>query len=384
MENMQVRKEDALTHHTAACTKRESNIELFRIIVMLLIVAHHYVVNSGLYGVIQNTPLCLRSVFLLLFGAWGKTGINCFVLISGYFMCQSKLTWRKFVKLLFEFQFYKLVFYICFLIAGYESFSFARIIKVLAPITVVNTGFTGCYLLFLLLIPFLNILTKHMTQKQHLCLIAVGSFVYVGLGTLSVLTSFFPWFPTIGVTMNYVSWFVVLYFFGAYIRMYPKTIYENTKLWGWLTVLLLAISVASVVACAYIGNMRGRVDIALSYAFLSDCSKVLAVAVAVCAFLFFRTLKIPYNKYINAAAASTYGVLLIHANSDAMRKWLWIDTLKNGQMFTSVWMPLHALGSVLVIFAVCIAIDRLRIRYIETPFLNWWDKLIEKRRNRCD
>lgn len=28
--------------------KRSSNIELFRIITMLIIVAHHYVVNSGL------------------------------------------------------------------------------------------------------------------------------------------------------------------------------------------------------------------------------------------------------------------------------------------------------------------------------------------------
>lgn len=36
---------------------RDSNLELYRIIVMLLIVAHHYVVNSGLLDVmLQNTP----------------------------------------------------------------------------------------------------------------------------------------------------------------------------------------------------------------------------------------------------------------------------------------------------------------------------------------
>ena len=61
--------------------QRESNLELFRIITMLLIVAHHFVVNSGLMdadGVIASDPLSANSVFLLLFGAWGKTGINCF------------------------------------------------------------------------------------------------------------------------------------------------------------------------------------------------------------------------------------------------------------------------------------------------------------------
>ena len=38
--------------------KRDSSIELFRIVTMLVIVAHHYVVNSGLSQVlIENSEL---------------------------------------------------------------------------------------------------------------------------------------------------------------------------------------------------------------------------------------------------------------------------------------------------------------------------------------
>ena len=51
---------------------RDSNLELFRIITMLLIVAHHYVVNSGLMdadGPILMSPMSSQSLFLLLFGA---------------------------------------------------------------------------------------------------------------------------------------------------------------------------------------------------------------------------------------------------------------------------------------------------------------------------
>ena len=66
---------------------RNSNLELYRIIVMLLIVAHHFVVNSGVIDVMYEHPLSSNSTFLFLFGAWGKTGINCFMLITGYFMC---------------------------------------------------------------------------------------------------------------------------------------------------------------------------------------------------------------------------------------------------------------------------------------------------------
>ena len=42
---------------------------------MLSIVAHHYVVNSGLLaadGVINSNPTAIHSSVLLLVGAWGK------------------------------------------------------------------------------------------------------------------------------------------------------------------------------------------------------------------------------------------------------------------------------------------------------------------------
>ncbi len=61
-------------HETESSRKeRNSNLELYRIIVMLLIVAHHYVVNSGLMSVMKEEPLHIQSIFLYLFGMWGKT-----------------------------------------------------------------------------------------------------------------------------------------------------------------------------------------------------------------------------------------------------------------------------------------------------------------------
>lgn len=43
--------------------QRNSNLELYRIIVMLLIVAHHYVVNSGMMEEMARDPLSSRSLF---------------------------------------------------------------------------------------------------------------------------------------------------------------------------------------------------------------------------------------------------------------------------------------------------------------------------------
>lgn len=52
---------------------RDSNIELFRIITMIMIVAHHYVVNSGLMDIVESQKsLGIQDIFLLIFGSEGK------------------------------------------------------------------------------------------------------------------------------------------------------------------------------------------------------------------------------------------------------------------------------------------------------------------------
>ena len=99
--------------------QRDSSIELFRIITMLMIVAHHYVVNSGVMGLIAGQKLWGANGFLLCMGAWGKVGINCFVLITGYFMCEKSISLRKFLKLYLEIVFYALVLNAIFALTGY-------------------------------------------------------------------------------------------------------------------------------------------------------------------------------------------------------------------------------------------------------------------------
>ena len=204
---------------------RDSNIELFRIITMFFIVAHHYVVNSGLTledGPIAANPLSGNSIFLLLFGAWGKIGINCFVMITGYFMCKSSITLRKFAKLLGEIMFYKIGIGLIFLITGYEPLCLKSLVKTFLPVSSVETNFVGCYILFFLFIPFLNILIRNMTEKQHILLLLLCGFTYVFFGTIKKMP----------VSMNYVSWFIVLYFMASYIRMYPKHIFPKQNCGG--------------------------------------------------------------------------------------------------------------------------------------------------------
>lgn len=343
---------------------RDSNLELYRIIVMLLIVAHHYVVNSGLTSVggpVYADPLSWRSVFLLLLGAWGKTGINCFVLITGYFMCQSRITAKKFIKLLGEIIFYRLVLNSIFWLTGYAPFSVKDLLKSLVPVTNIGDDFGAAYLVFFLFIPFLNIMVQALNRKQHIWLLVLCAFTYIFTETV----------PFFYVTKNYVSWFMVLYLMASYIRRYPCERFEDGKFWGLATCACVALSSVSVVACAWLGTKLNK---NMAYTFVTDSNTFLAVATGISSFLYFKNLKLKYSKAINTVAASTFGVLLIHANSDTMRQWLWKDVLNNVGAYDKLWMPLHAIGSVLLIFVACTAIDYLRIRFVEAPFFKLWDK----------
>ena len=114
--------------------ERSSNLEILRIVAMLIIIAHHYVVNSGIVQLYDYSNITANMIFLQFFGFGGKMAINIFVLISSYFMFQYKLTWKKVLKLYLEVKFYAIVIYIIFVITGYDVLSLRRIVRVLSII----------------------------------------------------------------------------------------------------------------------------------------------------------------------------------------------------------------------------------------------------------
>lgn len=85
-------------------------------------------------------------------------------------MCTSQFTWKKFIKLVCEIEFYKILIYIAFLFFGRESISITRIFQVLSPITNLTTDFVSGFLVMFLLVPFLNLLIHNLSKKQHLYL----------------------------------------------------------------------------------------------------------------------------------------------------------------------------------------------------------------------
>ncbi len=348
---------------------RNSNLELYRIIVMLLIVIHHYVVNSGLMPMMEADPLNAKSLFLYIWGMWGKTGINCFVLITGYFMCQSEITLWKFLKLFLEMLFYSFTINLCFMAFGYGDISLVSFLWRLFPVHSITDGFASCYLVFFLFIPFLNILLRNINKRQHQLLLILLLGVY----------SLLYFLPYIKVSYNYVTWFCVLYVIGSYLRFYPI---QDTNHRFWLKGLLVTVvlSMLSVIFMVWL-NATWLSAKGLHYSvyyFVADSNAPLAILVSVCAFMYFKDLKIRQSKFINIVGGGTFGVLLIHANSDTMRQWLWKDVCDNAGHYSSSAIYLHAILVPVSVFIVCSIIEYIRMRTVETPLLNFTYNTIRK------
>ena len=107
---------------------------------------------------------------------------------------------------------------------------------------------------------------------------------------------------------------------------------------------------------------------------VTDSNTFLVPTTGLSVFMYLKNLNIKNSKFINTVAASAFGVLLIHANSDTMRRWLWQDVLHNVEVYSTDYLVPHAILSVIVIYVVCTCIDYLRIKFIEKPFLKLWDK----------
>lgn len=325
-----------------------------------MIVAHHCVVNSGLTDLLSDSPTNINSLVLWSLGIWGKTGINCFLLITGYFMCTSTITLRKFVKLLTWIYTYKIIIFCMLLLADYETLSMTRVIKLIMPVWGFNTNFCSCFIGFWLTIPFWNILIKNMSKRQHELLLLLLLGMYTILGSI----------PKFHITFNYVTWFGVIYLISSYIRLYPRPVFHNKKLWMFMTWITVILSLCSMVLMSHLSGLGNPTF------FVSDSNKIMAVVVAVTSFLWFKNIDLKCNKFINMVGASTFGVLLIHANSAAMREWLWKNTVDciGHYSLPTFQMTLYFCGCILLVFTTCTIIDIMRIKIIEEPFFRWFDK----------
>ena len=121
---------------------RNSNFELMRIISMFLIVLYHTICHGH---VIQNSTTPFLKTFFLILEIITIVHVNSFVLVSGYYQCESEFKIKKIIKLWLLNLFYGLTFIFIFSYFNIIEISKFSIIKNLFVIVLFYTFFKYYY-----------------------------------------------------------------------------------------------------------------------------------------------------------------------------------------------------------------------------------------------
>lgn len=343
---------------------RESNLELLRVLAMLSIIAHHYVVNSGIAdSFVYDQNITSQQLFLEIWGMWGKTGINAFILISGYFLCKMQLTLRRYVKLLIQIFFYGVAIMLFFTAFDYQQLTLKILFnKTFCLFRYVNRDFVASFMAFYAFVPVYNIIIKN-TSSQNLLYLVLGLLFYS-----SICSTFF-----LAPTMFEPLWYATLYLVAAHIRLYPNQWTEN---WKISSIVLTASVLSAILSCLLMIHMAVKTGETLFSSFrwhmVADSNRFLAFMIGLSSFITAKNIKIGHSKIINGLASGCFGVLLIHASSDTMRQWLWQDVCKVPTMIDAD-MPIliaHAAAIPIIIFLICSFIDHFYKRFIEPLIMN--------------
>ena len=149
--------------------------------------------------------------------------MNCYVLISGYFLVKSKFKWKKVIQLWFETLFYSVFIYIVIVVLGLKEIDIKGIIKSLFPILTKQYWFINIYLVMYILSPFINKLINSLDKKEYQKLIMI---LLICFSIISILPDAY----TLDTSHGYgIIWFICLYLIAGYIRIYdiPKKLKLN-------------------------------------------------------------------------------------------------------------------------------------------------------------
>lgn len=330
---------------------RQTNMELLRIVSMLMIITLHFLSHGGVLG--SLTPFSLPYFLIWTLEGIAYVAVNCYVLISGYFLISSEFMMKKLLILLGQVVFFTASIYLLFLLTGQIEFSKKALLFAFIPVISKQYWFITVYVGLYILSPFLNMTIKAMTQKQHLACIVVGVLLFSVIPSFAFFSSTFYFGDGYGIV-----WFGVLYYIAAYIRLHYKPTFKAGK--SALRYLLFAALVPlskfaiNLIAQTVYPKMVGS-DLFYTY------NSVLVFAASVALFVWFTNIRISgkaANKIILLLAPLTFGVYIIHDNRN-LRPLLW--HFVNAPAHLNRWyFPLFYLAVILAVFLVCGGIEWLR------------------------
>ena len=351
---------------------RVSNIELLRILCMVMIVAHHLFLHGGIFE--HSSENIANLLWGGVFLPGGKIGYDCFIIITAWFCIGKKFKGNRLIKIALEVIFYNIVGMTLATILNNgltDPITVRNWIGCFSPIFGISHGFAVYYMIFLMILPLLNTVSERMSKRNIQAIIVLAFLMQIWAKVFGSLIDFKPFVDL----DNGLFTFIILYFSIVYIKKYPLKIIDHKAILAIAFTFILAFNATvDILSVKYPeAKLFSRATMVLN----DDVSPLNMIA-AFCLFFLFKSLKISHKYFINFVASHTFGILLLH-DHNYFRYIIW-DRVFNVENFYGVNIFIliaYTISVVLILFTIGILIDIIREYVIERPVLktNWYSTM---------
>lgn len=292
--------------------KRESGIELLKIVAMFIIVISHVTQSIGRdmssYGVaddylinLTHSTTDISQLLLSFFRYFGGLGNSLFFVCSAWFLADSKkINTQKIVTLIVDIWVISIIIFLAFFISGIPM-SKEHMIKSFLPTTFSNNWYMTTYILFYAIHVPLNLVIEKMSQKSMLKAVIILSVLYCGFGCIKSEL----------YCGNYLTCFITIYFIVCYMKKYMPRFCDSKK----SNYYLLGICTGFILILFIFTNLLGLKISAFSNRLLhwNRNNNILLIFIAISLLNLARTKKAvkPIINYISSLSLLIY---IIHEN----------------------------------------------------------------------
>lgn len=362
------------TASAPARAPRSSNIELLRIVAMLFIMFGHLSREGG--AGLPSADFLHSEPVLGGLGVWFRmmnlTGVDIFVLISGYFAIRPRV--NSVVSLFYQGIFYSVGMYAFWVLTKQTDFSLGELSMHFKPMKVY--WFFGSYVWLVLLAPVLNRYVESATKREFGLFLVVYYFFACGM----------EWWMSASSELQRgysVLAFIGLYLLARYVRLHGGRWCELAPRYDLLIFLGSTALSALLALVLFWGMGRPLVgDDALVDRLVSYTSPLCIVA-SLSLLLFFSKIKLGHVRWINWLAASSFSVYLLHEEYLTRGRYL---ALANciGQHYAVLVAILLLVALVLGVYLAATLIDQVRQllwRRLFSPLLDRIEGALSNRLN---
>ena len=263
---------------------REANMELLRIVAMLMVITLHCVGR----GLLLSNPV-ISNVNLLLIqflDSFSLTANSLFILLTGYYYIGKKFNLRKILSLWGKTLFYCILIFTIYSILNLKT----NFLNSFFPVFSGAYWFITSYIALYFIMPFLNIAINKFSQKQCKFLII---FLVILMGVIRIIFNPADLFNSTFMHM------IVIYIIGAYIKKYVKIEPNKQYFIKYVLVAIIftvAITILNVLVHIVPKTLDVWIIIANILSYFRIFINIILVYMAILLFMKFKTINIKSNK----------------------------------------------------------------------------------------